>query len=196
MKELEHGKEGRRFNFADQGGEATLPDEVVSLVRRLVNKWGDAPLNKLLDHVYFDTEPMENAKRYELLDFSGLVPSPSVKRPLFNQSKIAELRRAVTSRAKGYNFLGTVSTYPRLTSLARDLGTTSQTDCHYQPAFLFAIRQSNFKWPNLWIELASSAILSTKQDRLLVATIKEIPAYYRGTHTRPPGLPASEAHDN
>ena len=100
VKELEHGKEGRRFNFADQGGEATLPDEVVSLVRRLVNKWGDAPLNKLLDHVYFDTEPMENAKRYELLDFSGLVPSPSVKRPLFNQSKIAELRRAVTSRAK------------------------------------------------------------------------------------------------
>jgi len=100
VKELEHGKEVRSFNFPDDDGETTLPSEVVSLVRQLVSNWGDVPLNKLLDHVYFDTEPMENAKRYELLDFSVLIALPAVKKPLFNQAKIAELRKAVTSRVK------------------------------------------------------------------------------------------------
>ena len=76
VTELEQGKDARRFTFGKETEKSGLPSEIVGLLNQLVKKWGDVQLNKLLDYVYFDTEPMENAKRYELLDFSGLTPSP------------------------------------------------------------------------------------------------------------------------
>ncbi len=43
-------------------------------IKILVSKWGKAPLEELLDFVYFDTEPMSTAKRGEVLSFEGVSP--------------------------------------------------------------------------------------------------------------------------
>lgn len=104
VTELEQGKEARRFTFGKETEESGLPNDVVGLLRQLVRKWGDVQLNKLLDYVYFDTEPMENAKRYELLDFSRLSPSSPVNKPLFNQARIADLRNRLKNRARELQF--------------------------------------------------------------------------------------------
>ena len=42
------------------------------LVDRVIQKWGEMELNPLLNHVYFYTEPMTDAERGELLDFSTI----------------------------------------------------------------------------------------------------------------------------
>jgi len=92
VTELEGGKEARRFVFGEDVEGHGLPDDVVALLRQLVKKWGNVELNRLLDYVYFDTEPMENANRYELLDFSRLAPATRPSQPHFDQAKIKELR--------------------------------------------------------------------------------------------------------
>lgn len=46
-----------------------VPDEIISLLKKAIRKYGeDTPA--LLDHVYFDTEPMEPATKGDLLDFT------------------------------------------------------------------------------------------------------------------------------
>ena len=52
-------------------GKHVRPAEL-ALVNKIINDWGDVELNPLLNHVYFYTEPMKNAKRGELLDFSTI----------------------------------------------------------------------------------------------------------------------------
>ena len=42
------------------------------LVDRVINEWGETELNPLLNHVYFYTEPMQDAARGETLDFSKI----------------------------------------------------------------------------------------------------------------------------
>jgi len=98
VAELEGGKEARRFVIGDGVEEHGLPADVVSLLRQLVKKWGNVELNRLLDYVYFDTEPMENAKRYEPLDFSRLMPSTRPSQPHFDQARIKELRDRLKRR--------------------------------------------------------------------------------------------------
>ncbi len=44
----------------------------LSLVNRILREWGEVELNPLLDHVYFNTEPMKEAIRGEILDFSTI----------------------------------------------------------------------------------------------------------------------------
>ena len=98
VTELEGGQEARHFVFGPEVEDHGLPDDVVSLLRQLVKKWGNVELNRLLDYVYFDTEPMENADRYELLDFSRLAPSTRPSQPHFDQAKIRELRDRLKRR--------------------------------------------------------------------------------------------------
>ena len=48
----------------------------------VIERWGLLGLNQLLDYVYFETEPMENAKRGDTLDFSKILPEqpePNIK---------------------------------------------------------------------------------------------------------------------
>ena len=52
-------------------GKYIRPSQL-DLVNRIINEWGDVELNPLLNHVYFYTEPMKNAKRGEVLDFSTI----------------------------------------------------------------------------------------------------------------------------
>ena len=50
------------------------------LVNDVIQRWGDTDFNSLLNHVYFHTEPMIDAKRGDFLDFS------TVQRRRANQS--------------------------------------------------------------------------------------------------------------
>jgi len=71
--ELVDGKIAKRLTFADGDlDKSSTPENVSALLRRTMKEWGDANLNVLLNHVYFETEPMENAKRGDPLDFSNL----------------------------------------------------------------------------------------------------------------------------
>lgn len=57
--------------------EDKIPFEVLAPLKAAIKKYGDdTPL--LLDHVYFETEPMEHARKGELLDFSKATPLPQV----------------------------------------------------------------------------------------------------------------------
>ncbi len=44
----------------------------LNLVNKVIVEWGDVEFNPLLNHVYFYTEPMQNAKRGDRLDFSTI----------------------------------------------------------------------------------------------------------------------------
>ncbi len=50
--------------------QASISDKLV--VDHVLAKWGLEELNPLLSHVYFHTEPMEDARRGDILDFSKI----------------------------------------------------------------------------------------------------------------------------
>ncbi len=54
--------------------EGRLEIETKAVIERLLEDWGTADLNELLDHVYFETEPMLKAKFKQRLDFSMIKP--------------------------------------------------------------------------------------------------------------------------
>lgn len=77
-----------------------------AIVGRVVKDWGDADLNQLLDYVYFETEPMQHAKRGDVLDFSTVGPPiPKKIQISVNRNKLSELRRQISERAKAYTKL-------------------------------------------------------------------------------------------
>jgi hypothetical protein len=77
--------------------------EVEAIVNRVVKDWGDADLNQLLDYVYFETEPMQKAKRGDDLDFSTVEPAVRKKVQIaLDRSKLNELRKHLAERAKAY----------------------------------------------------------------------------------------------
>jgi hypothetical protein len=99
--DLKGGKAARRLVFAPEDLEASrVPEEVSQLAAQLVKDWGDADLNMLLDHVYFETEPMEAARRGELLDFTCLRPPPRPAPLPVDQQKLAALRKRLRERVK------------------------------------------------------------------------------------------------
>ncbi|SRR5579885_1982318 len=80
---------------------AAEPD-LERLVASAVKYWGDADLNALLDYVYFETEPMQNAQRGDLLDFSYVkAPTKQIKIQL-DTEKLATLRARLRERAAVY----------------------------------------------------------------------------------------------
>ncbi len=78
--------------------EKELPNEIILPLRRAVKRWAD-DTGGLLDHVYFETEPMIAASRGRLLDFSLAEPSPrrspDVELQKLPREKIQEGRRLV-----------------------------------------------------------------------------------------------------
>jgi len=81
----------------DQDIEEKLPMEVISYLKSAIRRYGDdTPL--LLDHVYFETEPMIDAKKGDLLDFSkakALSPSKPVKLKKIPGDKIALAKKHI-----------------------------------------------------------------------------------------------------
>jgi hypothetical protein len=101
IQELEGGKQSRRFTFSeDELSREELPAELSSIMATLVKRWGNADLNSLLDYVYFDTEPMENATRGEILDFTHLTPFVTPISPKFDEAKLRIIRARIEERAK------------------------------------------------------------------------------------------------
>ena len=93
IQELQGGNRSRRFTFSEHELESKeVPEELSSIMAALVKRWGDADLNSLLDYVYFETEPMENARRGEILDFSQLAPFVYAPPPKFDEAKLKTIR--------------------------------------------------------------------------------------------------------
>jgi hypothetical protein len=54
--------------------EADLGIETKAIIGKLIDEWGTADLNELLDFVYFETEPMRKVEFKQRLDFSQVEP--------------------------------------------------------------------------------------------------------------------------
>ena len=65
-------------------------------MNRVIEEWGKVELNPLLNHVYFYTEPMRDAKRGDVLDFSTVQPpkrkTATYKRVPMPPERLAEYR--------------------------------------------------------------------------------------------------------
>jgi uncharacterized phage-associated protein len=77
--------------------EEKLPIEVISYLKSAIKRYGDdTPL--LLDHIYFETEPMIDAKKGDLLNFSkakALSPSKPIKLKKISNDKIALAKKHI-----------------------------------------------------------------------------------------------------
>lgn len=89
---------------------ATADRHLEGIIDSLVKEWGDADLNQLLDYVYFETEPMQRARRGDDLDFSSVRPPQASRRIVLDSKKLRELRKAVAERAEAYGGLRRTST--------------------------------------------------------------------------------------
>jgi len=105
MKELDSGNVARRFDFTDLDLEhPRVPEPVSAVLSKVVKQWGDADLNTLLDFVYFETEPMENARRGELLDFSAVKMPEAARRLPVDVNKLNALRQRLAATVKRLGF--------------------------------------------------------------------------------------------
>jgi hypothetical protein len=92
----------------DEGSfmEAFAESDIESLISNIVKQWGDADLNQLLDYVYFETEPMQQAKRGELLDFSLIESQGPRKIEIkLDPVRLKDLRNRVAERSRSYSAL-------------------------------------------------------------------------------------------
>jgi len=75
-EEIERGtfKKARPSTYYEDAQLNTLDltDEII--LYQLVKRWGDEDLKKILDYVYYETEPMEEATRGSVLDFTKINP--------------------------------------------------------------------------------------------------------------------------
>jgi hypothetical protein len=76
-----------------------------SVLDRVLDRWALEDLWVLLDYVYFETEPMQDAHRGEPLDFSKVIPAETrmlaLPKTEFPKEKLVKLRqRLVESRGK------------------------------------------------------------------------------------------------
>jgi len=84
------------------------------LVKDVVGEWGNADLNQLLDYVYFETEPMQSAKRGDYLDFSTVRSElPKKVRIDLDQERLRELRKKIADRAPAYRGMRKACTAPK-----------------------------------------------------------------------------------
>src|SRR5689334_14841129 len=104
IREIRDGVVARTFAFSDEELAASeMPEELSALLSSLVKKWGDENLHALLDYVYFDTEPMENAQRGEVLDFSRLRPLQRMPAPKFDEIALKKIRAKIRERVRTLN---------------------------------------------------------------------------------------------
>lgn len=92
----------RKLLVKDLYKKYTTEPEVLKLITRIVNEWGGADLRSLLDYVYFETEPMQDVKRGEILGFSEIKPwhIERVKKIKINQKRLHEIRKHINEHIK------------------------------------------------------------------------------------------------
>ena len=85
-------------------GEKSLDDpDLRHAIVDVVHEWGFAELNTLLDHVYFETEPMQAASRGEFLDFATTSRAkPQMLSLNLDRKKLKTLRDKLKERASVY----------------------------------------------------------------------------------------------
>lgn len=99
--ELRSGRTAKFVNFTSEELKMRdVPDEVSRVMKQIVERWIGVDLNLLLDYVYFETEPMEQAKRGETLDFSTLPAPAVVMSPTIDQKKLRAVRATIAKRVK------------------------------------------------------------------------------------------------
>ena len=71
-------------------------------VDKVIDRWAVDPLPTVLDYVYFETEPMQGAKRGEYLDFSKVqrdTPAPrNTAMLMFTEEFVEDMRRRLKER--------------------------------------------------------------------------------------------------
>jgi uncharacterized phage-associated protein len=73
-------KEAQIISLKDTYNNKDILSDSRSLISKIVREYGDWDLKKLLDYVYFETEPMINAEnRREELDFECVLPEDYYK---------------------------------------------------------------------------------------------------------------------
>jgi hypothetical protein len=78
--EYKEDKETQIVSIKDTYENKQLPLDIKLLISGIVRDYGKLDLRSLLDHVYFETEPMMNAEnRGEILDFETVMPESYYK---------------------------------------------------------------------------------------------------------------------
>jgi hypothetical protein len=96
--------DGRRFeqvtvsDAPEFHGDRTL----MRLADDIVERWGGLQLERLLDYVYFDTEPMLAAVRGQELDFSTVAPAAAsaVRSIRIDPKRLAQIQKNVSQHVK------------------------------------------------------------------------------------------------
>ena len=108
------GKSGRRpvtgYRYRPTGDwreiqgafNANYNASVKRCVNKIVEQWGLEPLPTILDYVYFETEPMQEVKRGDFLDFSKIPKDPIIPQNTaklkFSDAFIKDMRRRLKER--------------------------------------------------------------------------------------------------
>jgi hypothetical protein len=105
--DIRPGQEDGEATFINALRPAKLENVALSTptyfaLKELIERWGPQRTADLLDYVYFETEPMLNAERGQVLDFGSVKPRSAVPlyRPVKSQAtsgEIARMRRAFQS---------------------------------------------------------------------------------------------------
>lgn len=91
-------------NGVDDSFEGELSSYVHASLREVIEKWGD-DTSGLLDYVYFETEPMWEARKGDILDFSKARIPPAlenIKTKQLPQSTIDKAKKIVASLRDQY----------------------------------------------------------------------------------------------
>ncbi len=77
------------------------------MIKKILNRWAKERLSKLLDFVYFETEPMENARKLERLDFTTILPETDevfyLKKSKIKPKKLKQLRQKLKDQISNSN---------------------------------------------------------------------------------------------
>lgn len=116
--------------------------DLEAIIKRVVKTWGDADLNQLLDYVYFETEPMQDAKRGDLLDFSIVAPEVAKKLQVnLDRARLTEIKKKIAERAKAYAELRLAISPPP--QLAENLAIWDEEETRLFPSGPCRIRLSD-----------------------------------------------------
>lgn len=93
----------QKFTVAEENYDKYCTKPGISrLILRIVKEWGGINLYKLLDYVYFETEPMHDAQRGDLLDFSKIKvwEETKLRKIKVDNKKLNKIRKNITEHVK------------------------------------------------------------------------------------------------
>lgn len=94
-------------------GKLSIPITTCLAARQIIERWATEPTRKLLDYVYFETEPMENPIRGERLDFRSVKPRNQV--PAYRPAKSTAPEKTVRKMRRKFEQLSSELPQPKFT---------------------------------------------------------------------------------